>query len=561
MGKKKSVVLMTLITIVLVVLSVLAAFPVFTRPGTNGVKKWNPAVLQYDLGSDFGGGYYAYYYPQGVISKTEYEQNEQGLLAAKEQADKAVKDAEAAYKTAETNGAVEELPALLEAWQTADRKAKEYTAEYEEYVAAYNQYSNTSLYFSTDPEDGIFMDAESKTISYGFKTAFKEAYDLVCERFAARAAKTGSDYSVSVVDDYAIRVQISSGEVSEEMNSSDYASQAFSLFGLTDKLYFMQGDTVVDQLSGEDSSIKDLIKKVKVTVKYEVAQIRITFTSKGKDMLDDYLDAAKADSSLKLSLTVGKGENKTTLMEITSDSINTKDEVQHGVCYEEEKLYAETLCILINSAMENGGVFMNDNEVTPFAFATGTTVRVYNPVQGEVYVGVLIAVFAVLVLVLAYAIWKMGGFGWVNLYTTLSYFVIVALCYAFISGGVFVVSYGSILVFLAGLALTNALNMYIYNAIVKEVALGKTVVSSVKNGYKKTLSGVADLYVVTLLGALALLIGAAGLNTIALQAIICVVVAAFCNLLWGRVINVMLLSASKDKYKYFRLVREDDDDE
>jgi hypothetical protein len=544
-------------------LSVLAAFPVFTIPGTNGVKKWNPAVLQYDLGSDFGGGYYAYYYPQGVISKTEYEQNEQGLLAAKEQADKAVKDAEAAYYGSTTE---EDKPALKDALDKATQKAEACDAEWREYTSAYKLYksydSNTSLYFSTNPEDGIFMDyPECKSVSYGFKTAFEEAYDLVCERFAARAAKTGSDYSVSVVDDYAIRVQISSGEVSEEMNSSDYASQAFSLFGLTDKLYFMQGDTVVDQLSGEDSDIKDLIKKVKVTVKYEVAQIHITFTSKGKDMLDDYLDAAKADSSLKLSLTVGKGENKTTLMEITSDSINTKDEVQQGVCYEEEKLYAETLCVLINSAMENGGVFMNDNEVTPFAFATGTTVRVYNPVQGEVYVGVLIAVFAVLVLVLAYAIWKMGGFGWVNLYTTLSYFVIVALCYAFISGGVFVVSYGSILVFLAGLALTNALNMYIYNAIVKEVALGKTVVSSVKNGYKKTLSGIADLYVVTLLGALALLIGAAGLNTIALQAIICVVAAAFCNLLWGRVINVMLLSASKDKYKYFRLVREDDDDE
>lgn len=50
MGKKKSVVLMTLITIVIVVLSVITAFPAFTLPGTNGVKKWNPAVLQYDMG-------------------------------------------------------------------------------------------------------------------------------------------------------------------------------------------------------------------------------------------------------------------------------------------------------------------------------------------------------------------------------------------------------------------------------------------------------------------------------------------------------------------------------
>ena len=58
----------------------------------------------------------------------------------------------------------------------------------------------------------------------------------------------------------------------------------------------------------------------------------------------------------------------------------------------------------------------------------------------------------------------------------------------------------------------------------------------------------------------AALIGA-GVGTFALQALICFVTAAFCNLLWTRVINVMLLSASKNKYNYFRFVREEDDDD
>ena len=40
-----------------------------------------------------------------------------------------------------------------------------------------------------------------------------------------------------------------------------------------------------------------------------------------------------------------------------------------------------------------------------------------------------------------------------------------------------------------------------------------------------------------------------------------VVAGAFNSLLWGRVINHLNLSASKDKYKYFGMVREDDDDE
>jgi quinol-cytochrome oxidoreductase complex cytochrome b subunit len=72
---------------------------------------------------------------------------------------------------------------------------------------------------------------------------------------------------------------------------------------------------------------------------------------------------------------------------------------------------------------------------------------------------------------------------------------------------------------------------------------------------------IIDIYAVLLLGALALLIGAAGLHTLAVQTIICVITGAFINLLWARGINFTYLSASKDKYKYFRFVREDDDDE
>ena len=517
MGKKKSVALIVLITIVMFVLAVITAFPKFTIPGTNGVKEWNPAVLQYDLGSDFSGGYYAYYYPQGVITEAEYKENVNAL--------------------------------------TGD--------ELKEYEDSYKRYNNTSLYLSTDADDGIFTEGNQDEVSVAFKTAFAKAVDLVSERFEARAAKSGSSYSVSVVDDYAIRVDLSAGENSKDMSSSEYASQAFSLFSLTDKLYFMQGEEVVAQLVDEGTSVNDLIKSVSVRTKYEVAQLQITFTDKGKEMLESFKSAAAENTSTTLDLTVGTGADKTTLLQITTDAINTKNEVQYGVRYEEEKLYAETLCIFIKSAMENGGIYMNDNETTPFAFNTlnSSSVRVYGAVEGEVFVGVIIAVFALIVLVAAFAIVKMGGFGVVNLYTTVTYFIAAALCYAFITGGTFIVSYASILVFIIGLALTNVLNAYIYNAIKKEAALGKTIASSVKNGYNKTALGIADIYAVLILGALALLIGTTGISTVALQAIICLVAGAFCNLAWGRMLNVLFLSASKDKYKYFRLVREDDDDE
>ena len=79
--------------------------------------------------------------------------------------------------------------------------------------------------------------------------------------------------------------------------------------------------------------------------------------------------------------------------------------------------------------------------------------------------------------------------------------------------------------------------------IKKAFELGKTVESSVKGGYKKTMMSVIDIYAVAALGAVALLIGIAGVYTFALQALICIVTAAFCNLLWGRGINHVFLSA------------------
>ena len=143
----------------------------------------------------------------------------------------------------------------------------------------------------------------------------------------------------------------------------------------------------------------------------------------------------------------------------------------------------------------------------------------------------------------------------------MSYIIVTGLCYGFISKAVFEITFGSILIFAIGLALTCAINAYIYKAIKKEFLAGKTVVSAVKGGYTKTLGGVIDVYAVALLAAIAMLIAVAGLFTMALQALICLVTAAFCNLLWARAINYVFLSASKDKYKYFRFVREEDDDD
>jgi uncharacterized membrane protein len=213
----------------------------------------------------------------------------------------------------------------------------------------------------------------------------------------------------------------------------------------------------------------------------------------------------------------------------------------------------KTYEVLLNSALENS---------FDFSFNAGQICS-FEAVYGENALTLLyIALGVAMVAVMALSIVFMGGFGVASTYASLSYLLVVANFFAFITGkAAFEVTLGSALIFLVGFVLMNVLQYHIYRAIKAEFDLGKTVESSVKGGYKKTLWGVVDIYAVALLGALSLLIGAAGLATLAWQAVICIVAAAVCNLLWARAISFTLLSASKNKYKYFRFVREDDDDE
>ena len=120
---------------------------------------------------------------------------------------------------------------------------------------------------------------------------------------------------------------------------------------------------------------------------------------------------------------------------------------------------------------------------------------------------------------------------------------------------------GTAIIYALGLFVMLMMHLKTYASIKKEVELGKTVVSAVALGYKKTLLTTVDVYVILALGALAVALGIAGATTFGFQMLICVVAGAFNSLLWGRVINYVLLSASKDKYKYFGMVREDEDDE
>ncbi len=497
MGKKKSVVLMTLLTIVIVVLCALTAFPAI--PLGNSIYNWKPVVANYDFGADLGGGYYTYYYPEGVISETEYDMNLASLKDAGEQ------------------------------------------KEIEKYESAYKKFDG--LYLSTDEDDGVLND-EGK-VTETFKTNFNAFANEVAKRFEK---KDYADYRVAVVDNYSVRVEVPKSE--------KQVSDIFQVFAITGEVTLEVGGTVVEELT-DDVTARDLIKNVSVGTRYKTAYLKVEFTSKGKEMVarvkgDLSEQSTSSSSSEAKTLDIKIGDEK--IVSIYKDAImNSNAEARPMAIDQAQGGYIETYSILLNSALNNP---------LELSVSDATDIRQFAPVYGKIVVTLLYIALGVAILAMLVApVVRMGRFGVVSGYGTLSYFIIAGICFKYITGGVFEFTLGTVLVFLAGLVLMNVFQNQLYGAVRKELAEGKSVEPAVKHAYRKTVWGVVDVYAVLLLSAIVLLFAGAGLFTVALQAIICIVTGAFCNLLWLRAINYMMVSASKDKFKYFRFVREDDDDE
>ena len=320
MGKKKSVVLMVLLTIVIVVLTALTVFPAFPIPGT--VQKWNPVVLQYDLGADLGGGYYAYYYPEGVVSETEYNDNLAVLVG-------------------------------------------EEKTEYEE---SYVRVAGSTLYFSVDEKLGV---TDGEALTQEFKDEFNAAAKEIAARFEAKGY---SDYRVAVVEGYALRVELPASE------PSDKASAAFSLLANTGELTLTKGGEKIDPADYVDgeAEISDLIANVSIGSRYSTSYLKIEWTRAGKAMIDEVKGSLSAsteanggDSSSLTTLDVQVGDEL--LAQICSDNIMDNGEVRVNPVDGYNADYLKTFEILIDSALQTGGF-----DVT----FTADSVRRFEPVYG-----------------------------------------------------------------------------------------------------------------------------------------------------------------------------------
>lgn len=247
MGKKKSVVLLTLITIVIVVLCALAVVPSFHLSvfREDSVKTWNPVVSLYDLDEDLGGGYVARFYPKGIISGAEYESD------------------------------------LLDYADDADA-----LEEYKNSYAAFN-----GLYLSTDPDDGILTKNDGATyeVTEAFKKWIDETVTLVSDRFARMGY---SSLNVSVIDGYALEVKIPA-------SSSSVSSSVMQAFSYTGSLSVSDDSNTYPSKTEQAT---DYFRSFKLKTSGNSAYIQIKATDLGSEKLAAFKENS---SSSTVSFKIG----------------------------------------------------------------------------------------------------------------------------------------------------------------------------------------------------------------------------------------------------------------
>ena len=182
MGKKKSALLLVLYTLLLALLCVICT--VSFNYGTNGLYRFS-SILELtdkdaDLGGEYGangsyggGGYSTVYYPEGVISAKEYQDDLGGIADEAERAD---------------------------------------------YEAKYRAYANGTLYL----EVGTACNEEGEALA-----SFSAAFDAAVEKISDRYERLHTDGArVSVRDDYTVEVFLP-----QMMENEYYAVSRFAFTG------------------------------------------------------------------------------------------------------------------------------------------------------------------------------------------------------------------------------------------------------------------------------------------------------------------------------------------
>lgn len=405
---------------------------------------------------------------------------------------------------------------------------EEKRAEYED---KYLSYAGGAIYLEKEKVLG----GDSQNVSEEFKASFENGVSAIARRFE-RKCIPGSRVEVS--DDYTVRVTLPA--------LTENPGTALSVFGYTGEFTVAYGsdlasaNTIMPKKASE--SIKDYVKGAYSRVSQDTAFVIIEFTDKGREAIKEATADATSSSSSTMFFKVGESQ----VIGLTvSEAI---DQSSLGISGNYTGDTADTVAIVIDEAL---------NGVQTDLKMSADEVRTYESGFGDMALTFLyIAIGVALLCMLAYFFVRYGLLGFAHLYSYLSFMLCMILCVAFLP--FLYLSAGTVAAFAIASVLLCVSNAVAFEYARKEYALGKTMTSSVKTGYKKCFWHLFDLHIaVALVAFLTYAIALTELQAFAFVLGIGAIFSGVCTLAVNRFCWAIMMIFNKNKGAFCRFKREE----
>ncbi len=506
MGKVKSAIITALLVSAIIILTLFATIS-FGVSGSN-----DAFMINIPFGSELSGEASVTFYPEGVIAEAKY------------------------YSDTYEN----------------EEKANEYKDKYELVEEADVYVEKDKLY---ETVDGQQVDARNKFIQ-----SIKADAELLSERFGEKGY---SSYSVTVVDDYLIKVSIPSGlnyvqsrldDVNLRNTAYSVASHALNYITVDGALSIRSGDTYSDTNAlykeldkSNPYKFNSFFKGASVFRMSGTTALKIDLTDEGFEEMNKIL-TADGDSSTDASAYLFAGETSLGLTFTMGTALTDK-----SLFFQSTSDSSEDYAILINS-IAHGKMLTN-----PLSDVENENIIISSPVAGRnVAIWVGAAVLLVVLLAAALPIIKYKLLGLVNALMVLTYSI--ALLVAIYLIGI-ELTIGGLFAALLGLALLSFSNFFTFEAVRRETALGRTIESSVKLGYKKSLFGILDIHVILIIAAAVMtLVGVGELSACGLIFLVGSI-ASFALYWFTRFMWYVMSSLVRNKFAFCGYAREVEEDD
>lgn len=500
MGKVKSAIITSLLVAAILVLALFATISINL---SGGVKRYNSFLTKISLGGDLTGYASTVLYPEGVRSDADY------------------------------NAVVSDLD------ENNAQKREDYVNKY---------VLKGSLWVDKDKlgeDDG---------------KAFAESVKSDAEILSDRLSQKGyTGYSVTVADGYSIKVSLPTGFSYAALKNYDYTERNAALTNIGHSVNYLSLD---GEISLRNSSTYEGSKSVLLKI---------------GEKLGDYVKSASVYSlggnhALKIELTnegfenvnaalTKEGASGTAYMFIGETSLGLTFNMGTALTdktlyFEADKNYSGDYAIAIDSVAKGNLIVNKYNDAKE---SSRSSLIASSPEYGEnaaIWLGV--AVLAIIVLAVGYSVVRYRLLGLVNALMVSAY--TVAMITATLLTGVQVTIAG-VITAVTGLAVLCASNFYAFECVRNETAAGRTIQSSVKLGYKKSLFGILDAHIVLLIAAA--LMSLVGVGELAACGLIFLIgVIASYVLYWlTRFMWYVLSSPVRNKFKFCGFERKVEDDE